>query len=75
MEQEKIAANYQPIRELNLTIAKSPKYTNDSYNSTTKKQATRFKKKKKMGVRLKQTFLQRRHMDGQQACEKKAQHH
>ena len=43
----------------------SPKYTNCSYNSISKKQPNQ-----KLSKRPKQTFLQRRHTNGQQANEK-----
>ena len=43
-----------------------PKYTSSSYNSISKKPVTQ----SKMGRRPKQTFLQSRHADDQQAHEK-----
>ena len=50
-----------------MTQDSHPKYTNNSHNSTSKKQTTQ----SKMGRRSKQTFLQGRHTDGQKAHEKK----
>ena len=56
----------------NSSTGQGPIYTNGSYNSMTKTK-TKGKKKRpnrKMCVRPKQTFLQRRHTDGQQSYEK-----
>ena len=49
---------------------KSQKYITSAYSSKTTKQP-----KGNMGRRPKQTFLQRRHMNGQQSQENNAQHH
>ena len=56
---------YFPTKQL--TRDQSPKYTNSSCSSISKKQTTQ---SKKMGGRPKQTFLQRRHTGGQETHEK-----
>ena len=63
-DQEKTSANSSTGQE--------PIYTNGSYNSMTKTKTKEKKKRpnRKMCVRPKQTFLQRRHTDGQQSYEK-----
>ena len=49
------------LQMMQATGAKFTNYTNGSYNSTTKNSHTSIKK---IGRRLKQTFLQQRHTDG-----------
>ena len=51
------------LEMMQLTRMQFPKYTNDSYSSISKNSI------KKIGRRSKETFLQRRHMGGQQTYE------